>query len=317
MRVRTTRTRVTMSAAQRSILVYSVVAIGSASLVSAGLWLTGVDPQGGVAGVVILAAMWTPCLAAVVASRVADGGWKSPFGLRRWGRPRGMVLWLPLVLPLAVFGVTYAGAYWFDYVEWNPGGGKWDSPGRVALNLTLRLVFGALFGTLAAMGEELGWRGYLQPRLDELGVRRSLLLVIGVEIVWHIPIFLAVGFVVGESFALTIVLFAVLKLALTPLWTWGTYRTGSIWAAAFFHSLHNTFSQSVFPRLFDASVLDPVVGELGVVPNGLYGVLTLIGLLVISRRGGSLSGFATAAIELAREGTREQSTPDCDAALGH
>ena len=159
---------------------------------------------------------------------------------------------------------------------------------------------GIVVGTLSALGEELGWRGYLQPRLDDLGARQSLLIVIGLEIVWHIPIILTAGYLVDDSFALTLGLFALLKLVLTPIWTWGTYATASVWTAALFHSLHNTLSQAVYPPLFDASPLDLHTGELGLLPIALYGAVAVVGGLVLRRRGVRFDALAAEAIARGR-----------------
>jgi membrane protease YdiL (CAAX protease family) len=281
--------------------VFSTVAIGGMSLVSGGMALAGIDISDPAAGLVVLLAMWTPFLGAVVAARWADGGWRSPFRLRRWGRPGWMVLGLPLLLPLLVYGITYALAFGLDAVEWNPAGGKWDSPGRVAVNVLARLGFGLVFGSLSALGEEIGWRGYLQPRLDELGVRGSLWIVMGLEVLWHIPIILGAGYLIDGSVALTLALFALLKLVLTPIWTWGTYYTTSIWTAVFFHSCHNSLSQSIYPPLFDSSVQDLWTGELGIVPIALYGVVAVTGFVMMKRRGGTPAALASQAISKTRE----------------
>jgi len=56
------------------------------------------------------------------------------------------------------------------------------------------LIFVGIFTVWFALGEEIGMRGYLQPRLLSLGRNRALFLVGLVWATWHMPlIFLAPG----------------------------------------------------------------------------------------------------------------------------
>jgi membrane protease YdiL (CAAX protease family) len=145
----------------------------------------------------------------------------------------------------------------------------------VAVNIAVNLPLLAVIGLAGGLGEELGWRGYLQPRLDQLRVRGAMLWVIVLETLFHIPIILLAGYLAGGSALTAVALFFGLKLGATPVWTWATYRWRTIWIAASFHALHNAISQVLAPKTFGAG--DPrIVGESGVLPVAMYLLAALL-----------------------------------------
>lgn len=93
-------------------------------------------------------------------------------------------------------------------------GGK---PSLILVNTILMLIFGG------PLGEELGWRGYLLPKLQKkLSPLKSGLLISIVWTCWHIPLFLMpCTFQYGVSF----LLFLILNVYLSVLITWVFNRT--------------------------------------------------------------------------------------------
>src|SRR5882757_8413670 len=83
-----------------------------------------------------------------------------------------------------------------------------DDRGADAANLIVNALILGVFGTLTAMGEEIGWRGYLQPRLDAAGVRWSVAVVWLCQLAYHAPLIAGAGYVNAGSLPLSLVLFA-------------------------------------------------------------------------------------------------------------
>jgi membrane protease YdiL (CAAX protease family) len=239
----------------------------------------------------ILAAMWMPGFARLVATRTVDRGWHSPFPLRRWGHPA----WIVVILPLASVTAIYLGAYLLAALAGVERFSPAWSRGRLVANILVNLPLLSAIGIVGALGEEIGWRGYLQPRLDELKVPYSLLWTIVAETLFHFPLILLAGYLGAKNLLVTLALFFTLGLGLTPLWTWATYQWGTIWMAVLFHTFHNAVSQVIVPKALGEG--DPLVlGESGVFPVIAYLTAGLIVFVIIRRRGPTWQMFARAAI---------------------
>ena len=180
---------------------------------------------------------------------------------------------LPLAVPMAVYGTAYAIASCVGLAHWSPGGGRWTTGSQIAANVVANLSILGVFGTLTALGEEIGWRGYLQPRLDAAGVRYSVVLVSIAQLIYHAPLMAGAGYVAAGGFFTSATLFAVADLPLTFLWAFESYRARSLWPAVFFHSFHNTVSQWLFPKFFAGGENELWLGEGGILPAAGYIVL--------------------------------------------
>ena len=228
-------------------------------------------------------AMWAPALGRLVARRTVDREFTSILSLRQFGATGAQVILWPLVIPLAVYGTAYAVAWNAGLAHWNPGGGKWATTPQIAANVVLNLSILAVFGTFTALGEEIGWRGYLQPRLDAAGVRGSVAVVWLCQLAYHAPVIAGAGYANAGGVLTSLGLFAAGDLPLAFLWAHESYRARSLWPAVFFHSFHNTISQWLFPRLFAGAENELWLGEGGLLPVAGY-IIVGAGLLLWMRR---------------------------------
>lgn len=134
---------------------------------------------------------------------------------------------------------------------------------------------------LYAACEEFGWRGYLDPQLQELGVGhlQRHLLVGAVWSVWHIPYIIGVGNYTTLSLWAFVPLYFTSMMAMAVWYGEMRYRTGSVWPAVIAHGVAN----SVIWPLLDTDILQiemPVI--FAVRPDALlmHGLLIAVAVWV-------------------------------------
>lgn len=169
-------------------------------------------------------------------------------------------------------------------------------PWTVVLSQALLGVFAApILNALPVLGEEFGWRAYLQPKLMPLGGRKAILLVGIIWGVWHWPVIL-MGYEYGFSYPgatwFGCILFLWFTIALGTLLGWATLRAGSVWPGVIGHGAVNGFANIVvfFVQGEPLTLLGPaavgIVGGIG---------FWVVALLILFRRG-ALDSRQTASV---------------------
>ena len=279
----------------RALFLFSAIAVGATTAIAVLCYAQGWTVESPAWAMLAPLAMWAPALARLVARATVDRAFTGTLTLRRWGITGARVILEPLLLPLAVYAASYAIAWSIGVVQFSPGDGKWTSGAQIAANLAINLGLLAIIGTFTALGEELGWRGYLQPRLDAAGVRLSVVVVWLVQFAYHLPLIVGAGYLGSGDLLATLTLFAVADLPISFLLAWLAYRGRSLWPAVFLHSFHNTISQWLFPKFFVGGVEGLLLGESGVLPTLGYVTLGAAAYLALRRRGLSWQELARSA----------------------
>lgn len=283
-----------------AVAVFVVLAWGLAWLVVLPLWL-GDGLASPAAAVLVPVMMWTPAVAAVIvtfAMRVPRSQRLRFLGL--WPlRPAGrLVLFLAiaLVLPIAVVAATIIiaaalGLVSLDLVEFSgfaeqlaatvPAGTALPPIGLLVAIQLASIPMGAMLNSVLALGEELGWRGWLQQALLPLGVWPALLLTGVVWGLWHAPVIL-----LGYNFARPDVTGVLLMVGGCVAWGillgWLRLRSASVWPAVLAHGSLNAVGALVL--LVAAAGAQPdlaVAGPLGIIA---WAVLALVVIAIVLLR---------------------------------
>ena len=280
----------------RPLLVFLGIAAGTTTTIAVVCAAMGWSVNSPMWAVLVPIAMWAPALGRFVARRTVDRGFTSTLTLRRWGVTGVWVILGPLAIPFAVYGVAYTIAWGAGLAHWSPGGGRWITGSQILANLLVNLSVLGIFGTFTAMGEEIGWRGYLQPRLDAAGTHWSVVVVWLCQIAYHAPLMVGAGYLNGGSLGTSLLLFAVEDLPVSFLFAWLSYQACSLWPAVLFHSFHNTISQWLFPKFFAGGDDELWLGEGGLLPMAGYVVLGAAVFLWMRWRGPSWTALAHSAL---------------------
>ena len=119
----------------------------------------------------------------------------------------------------------------------------------VAITYPLLAVVSGVVLSFAALGEELGWRGYMMPKLIELiGMPKAIIIGGIIWGLWHAPL-TCVGHNYGMDYPgfpyVGIILMCLMCTALGTILTYVTIKTDSIWPAAFMHAVNNSMPSAM------------------------------------------------------------------------
>jgi membrane protease YdiL (CAAX protease family) len=224
------------------------------------------------AGIVVLINMLTPLLAGLIMLFGVTRDGYTQEGRASLGLGRSRLRWwgLALLLPLPVLLFSY-GFVWstgLARLATGPGDGGLSTP---LLNFLPNLLGAILLG----FGEEFGFRGYLLPRLMELGPKRALLISGFLHGLWHLPVILLTPFYPTEgNLFIVIALFLLTLTAAGVIYGYLRLASNSVWTPTLFHGAFNAF-WDLFASITIA--VSPVATQY---LSGEAGLLTFLGTAV-------------------------------------
>jgi uncharacterized protein len=177
----------------------------------------------------LVLSMWIPGMAGLIAARYAK---ISIFGSRL---PRIRFLALAVIAPVGVCGIVY-GALWFSGLailqnDLHDVGSSWQ------------FALGFLLAVVGALGEEIGWRGFLAPLLARrLGFAAVVWCGWLPWFLFYLWLFFLAGSYSKTAFELQIATIGTLLFGLTVLLVWLRLKTGSLWPPVLFHAMHNVLA---------------------------------------------------------------------------
>jgi len=252
---------------RRSIGIFLTITFALSSVFYLLVILTGKLSQ----GLYLMGLMWCPGCAALLTCRilrreVSTLGWK-------WNPRYQFVSYL---VPLGYCLVAY-GSVWLvgwgrfpdpAFVRETAKFFGWERlpPGLVITFSVLLLgTIGFIRSTISALGEEIGWRGFLVPELaKKMSFTKTALITGIVWSIWHYPLILFSGYNMGTPTWYALGCFTVMVVGISFGFTWMRLKSGSLWTGTFLHASHNLFVQQVFtPLTADTGHTRYVVDEFG------------------------------------------------------
>jgi len=110
--------------------------------------------------------------------------------------------------------------------------------------------FGLAENLATALGEEIGWRGFLVPELFKtMGFTGTALFSGVVWACWHYPILIWGDYNGGTPACYGLTCFTVLVVAIRFVFAWMRLKSGSLWVGAILHASHNPYIQEIFTPL--------------------------------------------------------------------
>lgn len=211
---------------------------------------------GGGGGLYVTGIMWCPALAAFATlwlngRKAAELGWKWP------SRKYAAMSWY---IPLLYAGIAYA-IVWIGGLGGFPNHqfmqtlvermGLRISPAGSTLVYVLLMGTYGLVGSLGrALGEEIGWRGFLVPELSKTMRFTGTALISGIVwACWHYPILIWGDYNSGTPSWYGLTCFTVMVIAIAVVFAWLRLKSGSLWTGAILHASHNLYVQAILTPL--------------------------------------------------------------------
>lgn len=240
---------------------------------------------------VVAAVMWVPALATVLTIRfiTREGFAIVNFRFGSWKPYVASGLIVPLCFVL-IYGLTWllglGQPHWAvdQYMATLRQAGGANIPHMPSPAIILpamfmaTLVMAPFLNGLFGFGEELGWRGYLLPKLMVLGKPRAYVLLGIVWGLWHLPLIL-IGFTYPGHPVLGVVAFMALTITLGIYINELTLRHRSSILAGWVHGVFNSQKLGVWAMLFPT--VNPLIGGFA----GIVGIVVwlLLGLWEMRR----------------------------------
>ncbi len=216
--------------------------------------------------------MWSPGIAALLTIKMYKGN-ASELGWN-WGRTRFQLL--SYCIPLAYSLLTYAivwitglgGFYNVEFVNSFAASFGWSdlSPHlSILLYFLLIGIIGMVDFSAYALGEEIGWRGFLVPELNKITSYTKTSIITGIIwSLWHYPLIIFSNYNGGTPFWYSLICFTVMIISSCFIYTWMRMKSNSLWTGVFLHGSHNLFIQRIFtPLTSDTGNTEFFIDEFG------------------------------------------------------
>lgn len=215
--------------------------------------------RGAMSLLLVTGIMWSPGIAAILTCLllrrpIASLPWR--WGAWRWN-------WLAWALPIGYGLVMYVPVWLLGL-----GGSGFPNAETLAdfssqivsgdVNIAAVVFCVILMGTLGvvasaarALGEEIGWRGFLIWEMRKVMPFWAVGLLSGlIWAVWHWPGILFTDYNAGTgNFVLQMALFTLSIVPMGIVYAYLAFRSGSLWPAVILHAAHNLFLQRIFTPL--------------------------------------------------------------------
>ena len=269
-----------MNIEKKRLLIYLGLAFGMAWLVFFVFILTGHTWSGSTPELMSLLSlgMLAPTAAHIITRKITGEGFRLSgkdsmmLGIDLKGK-KWLFFLVAVILPV-IYATLGDVIIWLSCPE---AFGITDVRPFVAITYPLLAVVSGVVLSFAALGEELGWRGYMMPKLIELiGMPKAIITGGIIWGLWHAPL-TCVGHNYGMDYPgfpyVGIILMCLMCMALGTVLTYVTIKTGSIWPAAFMHAINNS-SPSVMVVFMNHDVKIPIwIHALSNIPLILLAVL--------------------------------------------
>ncbi|MBV9259290.1 MAG: CPBP family intramembrane metalloprotease [Ktedonobacteraceae bacterium] len=222
--------------------------------------------------------MFTPAISSILARLILREGVKDvsfQLGGRRGLAAIAFVVLFPILLAL----FTYIPFWLFGWAQLYPKGLIFSSlSAQPALDVTLNVLLLTVIGTAGvlpfAMGEELGWRGFMLTRMISAKIPWPIFVSGLIWGLWHFPLILGGLYDVTSNLLLGALIALLSVLGYVYIISWVRLYSGSVWPAALAHAAFNIVYNDTFGAATKGGTY--LLGETGLVSGIVMIVIAVL-----------------------------------------
>ena len=271
---------------RKQVIIYLLFTFVIAYAIQFGVFLLYKNGNAAVGQLIMTAMMFVPTLSVLLSGAKFKGlGWDPRF---RRNIGRILIAWfIPLILTAlgaVLYFLVFPGHLDLSgsplgqdlLIQLETAGITY--PLYLLITVASSVTYATLINTFAALGEEIGWRGFLYPQLKaRFGLNRGWLLGGVIWGSWHWPLIWLIGYEYGTDYfgfpVLGMLIFLLFTIAMGIIADRLYVRSGSIWLPSLFHGAVN--AAAGLPAL--VCLTDTGSARLlGPYPNGLIAGLPLL-----------------------------------------
>jgi len=215
-----------------------------------------------------LGLMFSPALAALLTQFIYNTNLRG-FGWK-WGKTRYQIL--AYAIPMMYVFISYGLILWLELGKLNTE----IASEFTIIDFLLSATLGVLVNCFIVAGEEIGWRGFLLPKLARIMSFTKASFIVGV--IWilsHVSLIIFVEDFYPSSTPVWygLICFSVAAMGVNMAVNWLRLKSGSLWTAVIFHAVHNQLVQDLDPLIIDTGLTAYFRLEFGL-------MLALAGLII-------------------------------------
>ena len=231
----------------------------------------------------VLAMMWTPGISAMLTSlffkdKIRDYGWKP-------GKFKflGYAYIIPILVSLIAYGLVWLSGF-AEFTTEEVVNYKWAKllgftlPAPFIVGLLSKMVIVPFIALIFVTGEEIGWSGFLTPKLLKISSVPVTSLIVGVYwAVWHYPAIIGGFYGSGTPLWVALPGFTICLIGASFVRTVLISKSKSLWPSVVLHVSHNIILMGIFYEMtVKKGYAGYLVSETGVFLGIVYIIIAVI-----------------------------------------
>ena len=224
--------------------------------------------------------MWTPGIVGILCARIFYGKEKT-LGVNLKFKP--IYILLGILIPAAYLIPSYLFAWVITGIDIDLNSEilipfeifRTSLPPAIAIILSFILMF--IASALYCIGEEIGWRGFAYPKLEEVFGPTNAVIINGfIWAIWHVPMIIGGAYQAVVNPIYGIFSFIIMVMLISVFFCWSRSITGSVIPAIILHTVHNELDQVYLQPVSTEQSVFYIAGEQGCITIICAGIIAVI-----------------------------------------